>query len=190
MATLADHDLDIFQSEQKYHIENFVMKPARIIRRDIASWTNELIINAGTDHGIAEGIGVISQNYAVGGIKSVNTKICVVELISSPRFKMVVHMAGDIARSPIVFSGNGHKSFSQAVGFATNVPIKVVSDSELVILVTSELSRAFPENIAMGIIKSQEELDENFFSSDIALNGNLLSNLYEIAILVNLEDHK
>ncbi|MDR1890779.1 MAG: rod shape-determining protein MreC [Puniceicoccales bacterium] len=190
LATLADNALDVSQSEQEYHIGNFVMKPARVIRRDIASWTNELVINVGANHGIAEGMGVISQNYAVGRIKSVNAKTSVVELISSPQFRMVVHVAGDTARSPIIFSGNGHKFFSQAVGFATNIPTKIVSDGEPILLVTSELSGVFPENIAVGFIKSQEEHDRNFFSSDVTLNGDLLSKLYEVAILVNLEDQK
>jgi hypothetical protein len=103
---------------------------------------------------------------------------------------MVVHASGDTASSPIIFSGNEHKCFNQAVGFAINVPIKIVSDGEPVFLVTSELSGAFLENIAVGSIKSKEEHDKNFFSMDIILSGDLLSKLYEIVILVNLEDQK
>ncbi|MDR2776698.1 MAG: rod shape-determining protein MreC [Puniceicoccales bacterium] len=188
VATLAKDIPDISQSEQDYRIGNFIAKSARVIRRDIASWTNELIVDVGTNRGVAEGMGVISQNYVVGRIKSVHAKTSVVELISSPQFKMVVHARGDVTRSPIVFSGNGHNVFSQATGIATNIPMEIVSDGEPISLVTSELSGVFPKNISVGLIKSPGEHESSFFSSSVALNNDLLSKLYQVAILINLGD--
>jgi hypothetical protein len=188
VATLAENIPDISESEQGYRIGNFMAKPARVIRRDIASWTNELIVDVGTDHGVAEGMGVISQNYVVGRIKSVHAKTSVVELISSPQFRMVVHAREDVSRSPIVFSGNGHNLFSQATGIATNIPTEIVSDGEPIGLITSELSGVFPKNISVGLIKPPEEHGNSFFSSNVTLNNDLLSKLYEVAVLVNIGD--
>jgi rod shape-determining protein MreC len=188
IATSAENIFDISKSEQDYRIGNFMAKPARVIRRDIASWTNELIVDVGTNHGVAEGMGVISQNYAIGRIKSAHAKTSIVELISSPQFRMVVHARGDITRSPIVFSGNGHNFFNQATGIATNIPREIVSNGEPMNLVTSELSGVFPKNISVGLIKSPGEHGNSFFSSNVALNNDLLSKLYQVAILINLRD--
>jgi cell shape-determining protein MreC len=188
VATLAEDILDISEAEQEYRIGNFIMKPARVIRRDIASWTNELIVDVGTNHGVAEGMGVISQNYVVGRIKSAHAKTSVVELISSPQFRMVVHAGGDVTRSPIVFSGNGHNLFSQATGIATNIPTEIMSDGEPIGLITSELSGVFPKNISVGLIKPPEEHGNSFFSSNVILNNDLLSKLYEVAALINIGD--
>ncbi|MDR1528002.1 MAG: rod shape-determining protein MreC [Puniceicoccales bacterium] len=188
VATLPENISSIAKSEQEYRIGNFMVKPARVIRRDIASWTNELIVDVGTNHGVAEGMGVISQNYVVGRIKSVHAKTSVVELISSPQFRMVVHAREDGSRFPIVFSGNGHNFFSQATGIATNIPTEIVSDGEPISFVTSELSGAFPKNISVGFIKSPGEHGGRFFSSDVILNNDLLSKLYQVAILINLGD--
>lgn len=188
IATSAENIFDISKSEQDYRIGNFMAKPARVIRRDIASWTNELIVDVGTNHGVAEGMGVISQNYAIGRIKSAHAKTSIVELISSPQFRMVVHARGDITRSPIVFSGNGHNFFNQATGIATNIPREIVSNGEPMNLVTSELSGVFPKNISVGLIKSPGEHGNSFFSSNVTLNNDLLSKLYQVAILINLRD--
>ncbi|MDR1457793.1 MAG: rod shape-determining protein MreC [Puniceicoccales bacterium] len=188
IATLAENVFDISKSKQEYHMGNFMAKPARVIRRDIASWTNELIVDVGTNHGVVEGMGVISQNYVVGRIKSAHAKTSVVELVSSPQFRIVVHARGDVTRSPIVFSGNGHNFFSQATGIATNIPMAIVADGEPLNLVTSELSGVFPKNISVGLIKSPGEHGNSFFSSDVTLNNDLLSKLYQVAILVNLGD--
>ncbi|MDR2629201.1 MAG: hypothetical protein LBC30_04400, partial [Puniceicoccales bacterium] len=68
-SALAENIPDVSQSKQEYRIGNFMAKPARVIRRDIVSWTNELVVDVGTNHGVAEGMGVISQNYVVGRIK-------------------------------------------------------------------------------------------------------------------------
>jgi hypothetical protein len=100
---------------------------------------------------------------AYSGLKSRNPKTSVIELISSPSFRIVVDLAGDTARSSIVFSGNRNNFYSQTVSVATNIPTRIVSDSESIFLVTSKRSGACPENIAMGFIKSEEENDGNFF---------------------------
>jgi rod shape-determining protein MreC len=186
VATLAEDIPSISKSGQEYRIGNFIAKPASVIRRDIASWTSELVVDVGTNHGVAEGMGVISQNYVVGRIKSAYVKTSVVELVSSPQFRMVVHAKGDDTRSPIVFSGNGHNLFSQATGIATNIPTEIMSDGEPISLVTSELSGVFPKNILVGLIKSPGEHGNRFFSSDVTLNNDLLSKLYQVAILINL----
>jgi hypothetical protein len=95
---------------------------------------------------------------------------------------------GDVTRSPIVFSGNGHNFFSQAMGIAMNIPAEIVSNEEPINLVSSELSGVFPKNISVGLIKSPGEHGSRFFSSDVSLNNDLLSKLYQVAVLINLKD--
>jgi rod shape-determining protein MreC len=169
------------------NIGNFVPKPARVIRRDIATWMNELTINVGAQHGITAGMGVISKNCVVGRVKSVNQRTSTVELLTSPQFRIVVHASGDPVNHPIIFSGNERSASGKAIGVATNIPSSLCQSNDDVVLVTSELSGIFPKNITVGTVPITDPAEEYYFSADVTLNTELLSKLYEVAVLINVE---
>ncbi|MDR2737760.1 MAG: rod shape-determining protein MreC [Puniceicoccales bacterium] len=175
---------------ESYELENFTLKPARVIRRDIATWANELTIDAGSDNGIRDGMGVISKNYVVGRVKSTTPATSTVELVTSPAFRMVVHAAGDTEMNPIVFSGNGQAFINRATGVATNIPLSVLQGGEKITLVTSPLSGIFPKNITIGTVNSTGIIGENRkrFSTKVTLDGELLSKIYEVSVLINRGD--
>jgi hypothetical protein len=164
-------------------IGNFTLQRARVVRRDIASWTNELVIDAGAQHGIACGMGVIAKNHAIGRIKSVRPKAAIVELITSPQFRMVVRASEDATMSPITFAGSGRSTFDRAIGKASNVPIDLAQSGEVVTLATSELAGIFPGGIFVGTIASPDATNANRFSATVNLDNALLSKLYEVCIL-------
>jgi cell shape-determining protein MreC len=177
-----------FPDEKMHTIGNFMIKPAKVIRRDMATWSNELLINIGTVDGILNGMGVISQNCVIGRIKTARAKTSIVELITSPQFRMVVHAAKDAEGNPIVFSGDETNAFGHAMGNATSVPANIAENDEAILLVTSELSGIFPKNIAIGTVNPPREIVGNSFSAAAILNDKLLSRLYEVAVLIPMEN--
>jgi rod shape-determining protein MreC len=169
------------------NIGNFMPRPARVIRRDITAWMNELTIDIGAQHGITAGMGVISKNCVVGRVKSVSQKTSTVELLTSPQFRIAVHATGDPMNHPIIFSGNERSVSGKAIGVATNIPSSVCQGNVEVVLVTSELSGIFPKNIVVGTVTVTDPAEEYYFSADVTLDDELLSKLYEVAVLVNIE---
>ncbi|MDR1433465.1 MAG: rod shape-determining protein MreC [Puniceicoccales bacterium] len=165
-------------------IGNFTVIPAKVIRRDIATWASELLINSGSADGIRAGMGVISQNRVVGRVKSVNSKTATVELLTSPQFRMVVHAAVDSEMSPIIFTGGSGNIFGKSNGTVTNVPPNFSRNGEKIALVTSELSGIFPKNIAVGVIDYPGHSEGNC-SIGVILNGEALSKIREVAVLAN-----
>jgi rod shape-determining protein MreC len=168
-------------------IENFSLKPAKVIRRDVVTWSDELVINVGSDDGIRNGMGVISKNCVIGRIRSAKAKTSVVELITSPRFKMVVNAVGDEEMNPIIFSGNGQGLVSEAIGVATNIPFDFLQNGEKITLVTSHLCGIFPQNITVGTVVFHGIKAKKQFSSKVILDGELLSKVREVSVLVNVE---
>jgi rod shape-determining protein MreC len=174
----------------EYAIENFTLRPARVVRRDIATWSNELLIDVGHGNGIAVGMGVISNNCVIGRIKSVGNKMSIVELVTSPQFRMVVHASGDLSMAPIIFTGGMKNSFTMEDGNAENVPAEMAQNCEKILLVTSSLSGFFPENIAVGTINPPKKISGNDFSASVVLDHTLLSRIYEVAVLIPIQDEK
>jgi rod shape-determining protein MreC len=176
-----------FPEGKTFKIGNFTAKPAKVIRRDIAGWSSELLVDIGSDDGIFEGMGVICQNHAIGRIKAVSPKASTVELITSPQFRMIVHAEKDAEGNPIIFVGDEKNMLGHSIGSAANVPASIVEDDREIVLVTSELSGVFPRNILIGTVKPPEEIFGNSFSAAVVLNDTLLSRLYEVAVLVKTE---
>jgi hypothetical protein len=188
LATAKERSSGTHGREGSPKIGNFALKPARVIRRDEATWTNELLINIGSFHGIAPGMGVIAGNHAIGRIKSVQNRTSTVELITSTQFRMIVHALEDDGAAPIIFAGNERSTLNVALGKATNIPMELAQDSEKIVLVTSELAGIFPKNLTVGTIHASELTGEHLLSANVALNNRLLARISEVAVLVNLED--
>lgn len=163
---------------------NFVTIPAKVLRRDVATWTNELIINVGHSNGIQKNMGVISNGYAIGRIKSTTTNTSIVELLTSPSFRIACHALNDERYHPIIFSGNNSSNLHNAKGLASELPSEIFNNSNTITLVTSSLTGIFPEGILIGTITLSNNHDEEYFSETVNLNSNLLSHLYEVSVLI------
>ncbi|MDR3143639.1 MAG: rod shape-determining protein MreC [Puniceicoccales bacterium] len=132
--------------------ERFRHVYARVLRRNVQWWWNTIWIDKGRDDGIAENCGVLSAYGVVGKIHQVFRNTAIVELITSPRFRSVVHVEGDLR--PILYEGQASAPWSLAVprgrlsqlpqdfhrGY-TQQPLRIVS---------SDLSGTFPDGISYG----------------------------------------
>lgn len=171
-------------NHDRYTLGNFITIPAKVLRRDIATWTNELIINIGHNDGIQKNMGVISNGYAIGRIKSTTENTSIVELLTSPTFRIACHALNDIKYHPIIFSGKNTSSLNKARGHAEEIPYEIFNNSNTITLITSSLSGIFPEGIIIGTVKSPYNKGEEYFNETVHLNGNLLSHLYEVSVLI------
>ncbi|MDR2377219.1 MAG: rod shape-determining protein MreC [Puniceicoccales bacterium] len=132
--------------------ERFHYVYAHIFRRNVQWWWNTVWIDKGRDDGIAEGCGVLSAYGVVGKVHRVFQNTALVELITSPRFRSVVHVEGDLR--PILYEGQASAPWSLAVpqGKLSQLPLDFHrrSTQQPLRIVSSELSGTFPDGIRYG----------------------------------------
>ena len=156
---------------------------ARVIRRDLDTWWQRIVIQRGSGDGIREGDGVVYRGGVVGRVVEVHSSTCVVELVSSASFRVAAHIEGD--ERPVTYIGTPAPVFRNPGGSASNVPADIIaSGMKPVNLVTSRLGGAFPDGILIGTIKVLErEPDGLFQRGDVAL-GSDLTGVEEVAVIV------
>ena len=129
-------------------------------------------------------MGVISNGYAIGRIKSTTENTSVVELLTSPTFRISCHALNDNEYHPIIFSGKNTSSLNKARGHADEIPYDIFDNSDTITLITSSLSGIFPEGMIIGTVTSSDNHGEEYFNTTVELNSDLLSHLYEVSVLI------
>jgi rod shape-determining protein MreC len=160
---------------------NFLV--ARVIRRDLDTWWQRIIVQRGAGDGIKVGDGVVNRDGVVGRVVEVHSSTSVVELVSSASFRVAAHVDGDMR--PVTYVGSPAPAFRDPGGVASNVPADIVANTaQPVRLVTSRLGGAFPDGLTIGMMRNMErEPDGLFQRAWVILNPNLVS-VQEVAILV------
>ncbi|MFP4283184.1 MAG: rod shape-determining protein MreC, partial [Opitutales bacterium] len=148
-------------------------------------WWQEFVIRKGRRDGVREGYAVVFAGGVVGRVKEVHTYTAVVELLTSPNFRVAAHFEGDLR--PIQFQGGRNQPLSDPRGLLTNVPPDVHSpDNAPRRVVSSRLGGVFPDGLTLGYAE-RLELEENglFQRGEARLDARLLS-LREVAVLIPL----
>jgi rod shape-determining protein MreC len=156
---------------------------ARVVRRDLDTWWQRMIIQRGSGDGIQVGDGVVYRDGVVGRVVEVHAFTSVVELVSSGAFRVAAHVDGDLR--PVTYIGFPAPAFHDPSGLASNIPSDIVTDPNKPIrLVTSRLGGAFPDGLTIGYIRNLDrEPDGLFQRADVWLNPSLVE-LQEVAVLV------
>ena len=162
---------------------------ARVARRDLNAWWQQLIIRKGSLDGIKEGSAVVCGGGVVGRIREVGLFTSVVELVSSRNFRIAATFEGD--ERPVIYQGVGQISFGEACGEVVDVYADMsASASRPRRLVTSSVAGVFPEGLPIGTVsKLALNYDGNFKSGRVKL-GTDLSALNEVLVLVLIEGSK
>lgn len=164
----------------------FRMEVARVARRDMNGWWQQLIIRKGSSSGIRPGDAVVYSGGVVGRIKSVGLSESVVELVSSVDFRMAAHFAGD--SRPVIYQGAGERSFHQASGLVTDVHSDIsASAASPRRLVTSSLAGTFPEGLTIGTVSELRLDPDGMFKSGAVQLASDLSAVEEVSVLVRVE---
>lgn len=163
----------------------FRYEPARVARRDFSGWWQRLTIRKGENHGIPVGAPVIFGGGVVGRVVEVHRYTAVVDLITSPTFRLAATVSGD--NKPISYQGGLNTSFKSPRGTVEFVPLDIfATPAAPKRLVTSGLGGVFPSGLAIGDITSLEPSTDGLFKTgEVALDERLIS-LTEVTVLVPL----
>ncbi|WP_309387834.1 rod shape-determining protein MreC [Cerasicoccus frondis] len=161
----------------------FRYEVARVAQRDISAWWHQLIIRKGKNYNIPVGAAVIYNGGVVGRVREVHAYTAVVELVSSPGFRMAANVVGEAA--PVTYIGVVNAPFSPPRGEALNVPPTItVTPAEPRKLVSSELGGIFPAGLTIGEITALEPGSDGYFQKGSVRLSPQLSALREVAVVI------
>lgn len=164
-------------------LPNFRYEHARVVTRDYAGWWQRITIRKGRNYGIPVGAPVVFTGGVVGRIAEVHAYTSVVELTSSPTFRIAATVEGDTR--PMSYQGGVNTTFGSARGTVEFVPVDIFASAAAPKrLVTSGLGGVFPPGLFLGTItKLEPSTDGLFKSGDVDLDQRLDA-LTEVTVLV------
>ncbi len=160
-------------------------EPARVSKRDFSGWWQRLVIRKGSRHGITLGAPVVFVGGVVGRVVEVYAYTSVVDLISSPTFRIAATTEGD--NRPISYQGGLNDSFKGPRGVIEFVPVDIyAATNQPRRLVTSGLGGVFPPGLTIGDITKLEPSTDGLFKTGEVRLDDRLGSLTEVTVLVPL----
>lgn len=150
----------------------FSTVPARVIGRDPSNWSNSLIIDKGSDGGVAANKAVISAKGVVGRVVELGRRSARVLLITDPNSKVGV-VVGRNRQGGILLG----RSDGTCKMIYISLDSDVVSGDEVV---TSGLGSAFPKNIPVGKIVSVGKEPGRLYKFAVVRPADDLSKIEEV----------
>lgn len=183
---------------------DFRVVPARVAQRRLGMWWQQVVLRRGSTDGVRPGCPVVAAGAIVGRVREVFRDVCVVELVSSPSFRISATLSapqdfGNLGKIPVTYRGTGAHPFAAAQGSVPDIPAEAVpaastekaaefwralGDCEVV---TSGLGGIFPAGLRIGRLAGTPRLstDGIFLEAAVELPQTLAS-MEEAAILVPL----
>ncbi len=156
---------------------------ARVIRRDLNAWWQQVLIRKGRDHDVPVGAAVIFAGGVVGRVVEVNAFTSRVELVTSPNFRMAATFEDD--DRPVVYQGRGQVGFGTPVGEVQDAPQDLMASSQNPLrLVSTGLGGTFPPGLTIGTVSWLEPGNTGIFQAGAVLLDERLLHLHEVAVLV------
>lgn len=119
---MAKYDFSVQQNQQLeadiLRLENllnlpplpaFRLEAARVAQRDFSGWWQRFTIRKGQNFGLTVGAPVVFSGGVVGRITEVHRYTAVVDLVTSPTFRLAASLAGD--NRPVSYQGGLNDSF-------------------------------------------------------------------------------
>ncbi|MDX2110656.1 MAG: rod shape-determining protein MreC [Verrucomicrobiota bacterium] len=159
---------------------------ARVMDRDYNAWWQQAMIRQGGRHGLKPGQAVIFAGGVAGRVTEVHTYTAVVELVTSPAYRMAAHLEGDLR--PVIFQGGYSTALTSPYGRVSNVPLDIKASADKPLrVVSSRLGGVFPDGLTIGYVSTLETGPDGLFQAgDVRLDERLLS-LQEVSVLIPLE---
>lgn len=162
--------------------------PARVAQRRLGMWWQQIVLRRGEEDGIRPGCPVVNAYGVIGRVRDVFWDSCVVELVSSPSFRVSARLAGQDGVA-VTYRGMGALPFSRAEGKILDIPAGAVfpEGAERLDVVTSGLGGIFPAGLKIGSVSSKFSFSPTgvFLQTPVTLSQDLAS-IEEAAILVPL----
>lgn len=159
-------------------------EPARVCRRDMSAWWQQLTIRKGANYDLPVGAPVVYSGGVVGRIREVRAYEADVDLVSSPRMRLAANFEDDT--HPVSYQGGDNPSLGRARGIVEFVPPNIITySSNPRRLITSGLGE-FPPGLTIGYVTRLEvSADGLFQNGEVSLDPRL-SELTEVTVLVPL----
>lgn len=138
--------------------ENFSWQIGRVIGADAQNWSGYIIIDAGSDDGVAVGMPVIDQNkMLIGKIAETGKNFSKVLTIFNSSMKVAAKSQGGDVFGVVV----GDYAKNLTMDFVAKE--RILSHGEAVL--TSAKDGVFPEGLVIGTVKDAQIKPENIFQS-------------------------
>ena len=163
----------------------FRYEVARVVRRDLNAWWQQIVIRKGKDFDIPVGAAVVFSGGVVGRVVEVSAFTSRVELVTSPNFRMAANFEGD--KRPVVYQGLPQSGFGDPLGAVHDAPQDVVASTQRPLkLLSTRLGGTFPPGLMIGRVSWLEPGNTGIFQAgEVELDARLLS-LHEVAVLIPL----
>lgn len=164
---------------------NFRLEPARVCRRDLSGWWQQLTIRKGSNYDLPVGAPVVYSGGVVGRVREVRAYEADVDLVSSPRMRLAANFEDDTR--PVSYQSGNNPPLAPARGLVEFVPPDIVIYSSAPRrLVTSGLGE-FPPGVTIGYVTRLETSADGLFQSGEVSLDPRLSELTEVTVLVPLQ---
>jgi rod shape-determining protein MreC len=162
---------------------NFRFEHARVARREFSGWWQRIVLRKGKNFGIPLEAPVVFSGGVVGHVTEVYATTCVVDLISSPSFRLAAVVEGD--NHTMSYQGGVNPTLGPPQGIVELVPLDVfASASAPKRLVTSGFGGVFPPGLTIGsVIKVEASTDGLFKTGEVSLDERL-GTLTEVTVLI------
>lgn len=154
---------------------------AHVIDNSIIQAENYLVLNKGSEDGIAVGMAVADQNGAIGQVSKVSGHFSQVISILNPKFSLSSCIMSSEAAGSVTWDG---KSPMYAVlhDVPRNVPFEI-GDT----VITSGYGGSFPRGIPVGtIVESHPAQDNNFLTFKVELSTHF-ERINDVFVILNTQ---
>jgi rod shape-determining protein MreC len=158
---------------------------ARVVHQEMSPLWHTITLNKGSRHGLAVGQGVVAQGRVVGRVSQVTPFTAVVQLVSSPQFRVTAYFQTD--GRLVVYQGGGIGASGTLVGQVEHVPLDLLFPSEQVgslHLVSCPLGGTFPAGLSLGRTEGLQPNPDGLFQQGTVRVDDALRHLREVAVLV------
>lgn len=156
---------------------------ARVARRDMSAWWQQLIIRKGAADGISPGAPVIFSGGVVGRVREVYDYTAVVDLLSSQHLRLAAIIEGD--DRPVSYQGGINAPLRTPRGTVEYIPSDIASGGRRRIL-TSGVGGVFPPGLVIGEIALLTTSPDGLFKSGEVILDSRLNSVKEVAVLLPL----
>ncbi len=164
---------------------SYRLEPVRVARRDFSGWWQHMIIRKGSNYNIPVGAPVVFTGGVVGRVIEVHRYTAVVDLVTSPTFRVAASAEGD--NRPSSYQGGINDTFAPPRGTVEFVPLDIIATAaQPKRLVTSGLGGVFPPGLIIGEIGSLEPSTDGLFKTGEVKLDERLGSLSEVTVLVPL----
>jgi rod shape-determining protein MreC len=184
--------LDLIRLEQILGLPSlpgYRYEVARVARRDMNGWWQQIVIRKGRNDGIRAGDAVLFTGGVVGRVREVGPHLAVVDLLSSQHIRLAAVVEGD--DRPVSYQGGINPPLHPPRGRIQFVPSDISSSAvDTKRILTSGLGGVFPPGLVIGEIGALTVgADELFQAGPVTLDSRLNS-LREVAVLIPLNEER